>query len=137
MAQLTIVRTAHKIVGSSWTHFFIIDAKHIKNMGLDSLQNYDISTLYLTVGPRVIDWGPIMHNGMSYTKILKFFADKLCTIIWEYLVRYAKTQYNAPQKFDYILFGYLAYWLGFNPLCESIDRNNQKSITTLGFWKRA
>jgi hypothetical protein len=44
-----------------------------------------------------------MLNGMSFIKILKFFAGKLCTIIQEYLVRYAKTQYNALQKFDCIL----------------------------------
>ena len=77
-----------------------------------------------------------MLNGMSFTKILKFFASKLCTIIQEYSVRYAKTQYSAPQKFYYIFFGYTAYWLGFNPLCESIDRYNQKSVTTPSSWKR-
>ena len=65
-----------------------------------------------------------MLNGMSFIKILKFFAGKLCTIIREYSVRYAKMQYNALQKFGCIFFGYPAYWLGFNPLCESIDRYN-------------
>ena len=77
-----------------------------------------------------------MLDGMSFTKILKFFAGKLCTIIRKYSVRHAKSQYNAPQKFDCILFGYPAYWLGFNPFCESIDRYNQKSVTTSGSWKR-
>ena len=77
-----------------------------------------------------------MLDGMSFTKILKFFAGKLCTIIRKYSVRHAKSQYNAPQKFDCVLFGYPAYWLGFNPFCESIDRYNQKSIATLGPWKR-
>jgi hypothetical protein len=77
-----------------------------------------------------------MLNGMSFTKILKLFAGKLYTIIREYSVRYAKTHYNAPQKIDCIFFGYPAYWLGFNPLCESIDRYNQKSVTTLGSWER-
>jgi hypothetical protein len=72
---------------------------------------------------------------MSFTKKY-FFASKSCTIIREYLVRYAKTHYNAPQKFDYVFFGYPAYWLGFNPLCESINRYNQKSVTTLGSWER-
>ena len=77
-----------------------------------------------------------MLDGMSFTKILIFFAGKLCTIIQKYSVRYAKTQYNAPQKNYCIYFGYPAYWLGFNPLYESIDRYNQKSIATLGPWKR-
>ena len=77
-----------------------------------------------------------MLNGMSFTKILKFFAGKLCTIIRKYSVRYAKTQYNAPQKFDCILFGYQAYWLGFNPFCESLRHYNQKSVTTPGCWER-
>jgi len=77
-----------------------------------------------------------MLNGTSFTKILKFFAGKLCTIIREYSVQYAKTHYNAPQKFECIFFGYPAYWLGFDPLCESIDRYNRTSITTLGSWKR-
>ena len=77
-----------------------------------------------------------MLNGMSFTKILKFFAGKLCTIIRKYSVRHAKSQYNAPQKLDCIFFGYPTYWLCFNPLCESIDRYNQKSIATPGSWKR-
>ena len=55
MAQLAIVRTTHKIVDNSSTHFFIVDAKPIKNTCLDPLQNYDVRTLYLTVGHRVID----------------------------------------------------------------------------------
>jgi hypothetical protein len=78
-----------------------------------------------------------MLNVKSFTKILKLFAGKLCTIIREYSMWYAKTHYNAPQKFDCIFFGYSAYRLGFNPLCESINHNNQKSITTSGSWKRA
>jgi hypothetical protein len=77
-----------------------------------------------------------MLNGMSSTKILKFFAGKLCTIIRENSVQYAKMQYNDPQKFDCIIFGYPAYRLGFNPFCESINRYNQKSIATLSPWKR-
>jgi len=76
-----------------------------------------------------------MLNGMSFTKIFKLFAGKLCTIIREYSVRYAKMHYSAPQKFYCIFFGYPAYWLGFDPLCESIDRYNRTSITTLGSWK--
>jgi hypothetical protein len=77
-----------------------------------------------------------MLNDMSFIKILKFSASKLCTIIREYSVRYAKTQYNAPQKSNCIFFGYLAYWLGSNPLCESVDRNNHKSIATPSSCKR-
>ena len=76
-----------------------------------------------------------MLDGLSFTKILKFFAGKLWTIIQKYSVRYAKMKYNALQKFDCIFFGYPAYWLGFNPLCESIDRYNKKSIATQGSWK--
>ena len=105
-------------------------------MGLDPLQNYTVSMLYLTIGHWVVECGPIMLNGMSFTKILNFFAGKLCTIILENLVRYAKMQYNAPQKFDCIFFGYPAHLLGFNKFCESINRYNQKSIATLGPWKR-
>ena len=77
-----------------------------------------------------------MLIGMSFTKILNFFVGKLCTIIREYSVWYGKMQYNALQKFDCIFFGYPVYWLGFNPLCESIGLDNKKSITTPGSWKR-
>ena len=76
-----------------------------------------------------------MLNCMSFTKVIKFCDGKLCTIIREYSVWYSKMQYNALQKFDCIFFGYPTYWLCFNPLCESIDRYNQKFVTTLGSWK--
>jgi len=77
-----------------------------------------------------------MLNGMSFTKILKLFAGKLSTIIRDKSVRYTKAHYFAPQKLDFIFFGYPAYWLGFNPFCKSIDRYNKKFVTTLGSWKR-
>jgi hypothetical protein len=40
------------------------------------------------------------------------------------------------KKIDCILFGYTTYWLVFNQFCESIDRYNQKSVTTPGSWER-
>jgi hypothetical protein len=73
-----------------------------------------------------------MLNAMSFTKILKIFAGKLCTIIRDDSVWYAKTHYYAPQN----LTGYPADWLSFNPSCESIDRYNKKIVTTLGSQKR-
>jgi hypothetical protein len=39
-----------------------------------------------------------MLNAMSFTKILKIFAGKLCTIIRDDSVWYAKTHYYAPQN---------------------------------------
>ena len=55
VARLAIVRTAHKTMGSSSNHFFIVGAKPIKNTGPDSLKNYVVRTLYLTIGHRVGD----------------------------------------------------------------------------------
>jgi len=77
-----------------------------------------------------------MLNDMSLTIILKLFAGKLGTIIQDKLVRYAKMYYYAPQKLDCIFLSFLAYWLGFNPFCESIDRYNKKSVATPGSWKK-
>lgn len=77
-----------------------------------------------------------MFDLVTITESFKLFACKLCTIIRNYPVRYAKTHKYAAQKFNYIFFSSFPDRLCLNLFCKYIDCYDQEFITSSGPWER-
>jgi hypothetical protein len=71
-----------------------------------------------------------MLNAKLHTTSSKLCPFELCSIIYQNSSGHAESVYDALQKLDCCILGYIYYWHGFHPFSECVDFDEQISETT-------
>jgi hypothetical protein len=137
IAQLGDVRLSHSTHGSSSIHFFAMLLQAITGASLETLEDFYIGPLNLTIALWVINRCIADLDAKIFTVVLEHATGKLGPVISDDSVRDPKPADNTLDKLDCGLLVDLDHGGCFRPLGEFVDGDVEISVPFDGHGERS